>query len=144
MKNMIVLIVLVLIAYAGFLNFVPQMSRAGNKILQKITKNEWVSCTLGYYSLKNGVTFIEGDSFEIASRYEGALLTVNVEVENGTVSIRLVGEGDYPISQNLGRFSNFGSVVYPIQNINHNYTIEIMTDQDTSIELCRISITPYR
>lgn len=121
------------------------MTRAQNKESQSIHANEWTACDFGYYSMGSGVEFIEGDSFVIDKKYSSAMLTINVEVEGERfVSIRITGSGDYPLEQLLVSADRLGVALYPIQNVNDFYTVELYSPEDTIIDLCRISIVPYK
>lgn len=127
------------------LNSPSNMTRAQNTESQNIQANEWIGCEFGYYSVGKGVEFLEDDSFTIDKKYSGAMLTVNVEVEEGRfATVRITGEGDYSLEQMLVSVDSIGSAVYPIQNVHDFYKVDLYSPEDTIIKLCRISIIPYK
>ena len=139
MRNVILLVLLVTVGLL-LMNNQPAMTRAQNREPQITESNRWTPCEFGYYTENNGVSF-DDDAFEIEKKYSAAMLTVNVESKASLVSVRLVG-GDNPVT--LGILHKAGSAVYPIQNSGDSYHIEVMTSENSIIDLCRISIIPYK
>lgn len=122
----------------------PATLRVQNDQPFTLIENEWTRMPDTTWITKgDGVRFEDG-YFYFDKKYSGALFTINIEASDA-VFVRFVGIGKYgEFPQELGMIDMLGSTLWQDQLINDYYTVELMANDETVVQMFRIGVQVNR